>query len=265
MSQRTIIVIPARMASTRFPGKVLADIHGQPMIAHVYRLACEANLGPVMVACDDFAIVEAVNAVGGMAVMTLSDLPSGSDRVYSALCRIGLERFFDVIVNVQADMPMIDPAAIREAVNVLKLKHIDIGTIAAPISDDDDYMNDNIVKVLISDNNRAPLGYLPGVSHLQPYFSRQLSVRTTRLHRHVGVYAYRQKALAFFASLEPTVTEKNQRLEQLRALENEMRIGVALVDKAPIAIDAPDDIALLGPEGEIGTQHYLKSVFFQDQ
>ena len=154
---------------------------------------------------------------------------------------------------------MIDPATIREAGNVLKLEHIDIGTIAAPISHKDDYMNDNIVKVLMgwhgffSDNNRIP------------YFSRRFSVGTTCLYHHVGVYAYRQKALAFFASLEPTVTEKNQRLEQLRALENEMRIGVALVDKAPIAIDAPDDIALLGPQGEIGTQHYLKSVFFQDQ
>jgi len=233
-----IVLIPARLQSTRLPNKPLADIHGSPMIVHVWRRAMEAGIGPVVVAAAEADIVAAVEAAGGTAMLTDPALPSGSDRIHQALGRIDPEGKYDVVVNVQGDLPTIDPALIRRALEPLVEPSVDIATLVVEIKDEAERSNPNVVKAI------TPLA--PGQDIARAlYFTRVTAPSGTGPHyHHIGLYAYRRSALDRFVSLPPGVLERRESLEQLRALENGMRIDVALVDTIPLGVDTPADLAL---------------------
>lgn len=236
MANETIIVIPARLASTRLADKVLADIHGEPMIVHVWRRAMEADIGDVVVACDARAILDAVTDVGGRALITRSDHPSGSDRICEAVGAIDPDRRYQNIVNVQGDLPTIDPASIRAALNLLDDPAVDIGTIAATITKDEERTNPNVVKVFA--------GFQPNARHARALaFTRATAPSGDGpLYHHIGLYAYRREALERFVGLPPSPLEQRERLEQLRALEAGLRIDVALVDTVPLGVDTAADL-----------------------
>jgi 3-deoxy-manno-octulosonate cytidylyltransferase (CMP-KDO synthetase) len=232
-----IIVIPARLASTRLPGKPLALIADVPMIVHVWRRAVASGVGPVVVACAESEIAAIIAQVGGRAVLTRPDHPSGSDRVFEALRSVDPERRHDVVVNLQGDLPLIDPAIIAAALEPLADASVEIGTLAAPIRDASEIAAASVVKIAA--------GFAPG-TRIAPalYFSRAAVPWGEGAHfHHIGIYAYRRAALERFVSLPPGVLERRESLEQLRALEAGMRIGVALVDTVPLGVDTPTDLA----------------------
>ncbi len=232
-----IIVIPARMASTRLPGKPLADINGLPMIVHVWKRAVAAAIGPVIVACAEREIAEAVTRAGGEAILTRPDLPSGSDRVHAALSERDPQRRHDVVVNVQGDFPTIDPQAIRTALTPLAEPQVDIATLVFAIRDEGERRDPNVIK--------AAVGLAPGQRIARAlYFSRLPVPHGPGEHyHHIGLYAYRRAALERFVTLPPSVLEKRESLEQLRALEAGLRIDVALIDTFPFGIDTPEQLA----------------------
>jgi 3-deoxy-manno-octulosonate cytidylyltransferase (CMP-KDO synthetase) len=225
------------MASTRLPGKPLAAIGDAPMIVQVWRRASEAGLGPVVVACAEREIAAAIEAAGGEAVLTRPDHPSGSDRIFEAVSTLDPSRRHDVIVNVQGDLPLIDPAAIKASLLPLADPAVDIATLAAPIADAAELQSPSVVKVAA--------GFAPGARIARAlYFSRAAIPAGAGAHyHHIGLYAYRREALARFVSLPPSPLEKRESLEQLRALEAGMRIDVALVDTVPFGVDTSADLA----------------------
>ena len=235
-TRNPVVIIPARLASTRLPDKPLADIHGDPMIVHCWRRAVEAAVGPVVVACAEQAIVAAIQAAGGRAVLTDPAHPSGSDRIYEALLSIDPGGAHDVIINLQGDLPTIEPAVIRAVLTPLADASVDIATIAAPITEAAERDDPNVVKIALPLAPGATVG--PGL-----YFSRATIPAGDGPHyHHIGLYAYRRSALARFVGLPPGVLEQRERLEQLRALEADMRLGVALVDTVPLGVDTPADL-----------------------
>jgi 3-deoxy-manno-octulosonate cytidylyltransferase (CMP-KDO synthetase) len=231
-----IIVIPARMASTRLPGKPLADIAGRPMIVQVWARAMEAGLGRVVVAAAEAEIADAVAAAGGEAVLTRPDLPSGSDRIWAALEAVDPDGRHDVVVNVQGDLPTLDPRLIRLASDALLSSGADISTLAAEIRVEEERTNPNVVKAVIA--------LAPGASMGRAlYFTRATAPAGEGAHyHHIGLYAYRRAALQRFVSLPPSPLELREKLEQLRALEAAMPIEVALVDTVPLGVDTPADL-----------------------
>lgn len=231
-----LVVIPARMQSTRLPGKPLADIAGRPMIVQVWQRAMEAAIGPVLVACAEAEIAEAVRAAGGEAVLTDPDLPSGSDRVWQAVERFDPQGRFDVVVNVQGDLPTLDPALVRAALDPLADDGVDIATLIAEIRDPDERENPNVVKAIC--------GLAPGARRARALYFTRATAPTGGgpLYHHIGLYAYRRAALARFVALPPAVLETRERLEQLRALEAGMRIDAVLVDTVPLGVDTPEDL-----------------------
>jgi len=233
---RPMIVIPSRMASTRLPGKPLADLHGRPMIVHVLERALEADIGPVAVACADPEIAEVIRAAGGVAVMTDPSLPSGSDRVHAALAALDPQGEHDVVVNLQGDLPTIPAAQLRAVITPLSDPAIDIATLVAPITDPEEAALASVVKAACAfDRGRAVSPAL--------YFSRAaFPAGEGPLWHHIGVYAYRRPALARFVSLPESPLERREKLEQLRALEAGMRIACARVDHAPFGVDTPADL-----------------------
>lgn len=241
LPHRPIVVIPARLTATRLPNKPLADINGRPMIVHVWRRACEADLGPVVVAAGEAAIVAAVHAAGGHAVLTRADHPSGSDRIFEALETFDPDARYDAVVNIQGDLPTITPAAVRAALAPLEEDAVDIATIAAEIRREDERHDPNVVKVASAFERMSGDGGTPVGRAL--YFSRATIPAGDGPHyHHIGLYAYRRAALARFVRLPQGVLEKRERLEQLRALENGMRIDVARVDTVPLGVDTPADL-----------------------
>jgi 3-deoxy-manno-octulosonate cytidylyltransferase (CMP-KDO synthetase) len=234
--QRTLVVIPARMQSTRLPNKPLADIHGVPMIVHVWRRAMAAETGRVVVATDAPEIVAAIAAAGGEAVMTRSDHATGSDRVFEAVNKVDPEGDFDIILNLQGDLPTLEPRLARDCIAPLFDKGPHISTIAADITDPSERTNPNVVKVV-----GTPTGAPRRLRAL--YFTRATApYGDGPLYHHIGIYGYRRSALERFVSLRPSTLEKRERLEQLRALEDGMRIDVTLVDTVPLGVDTPDDL-----------------------
>ncbi len=232
---KTVVLIPARMASTRLPGKPLADIGGEPMIVHVWRRAVEAEVGPVVVATDDPRVAAAVAAAGGRAVMTRADHPSGSDRVFEALGLVDPDGVYDVVVNVQGDLPTIEKTAVRACLAPLDDPAVDIATLATPIVRAEERDDPNVVKAV---------GAAVGPGRLRAlYFTRARAPwGEGELLHHIGLYAYRRAALAQFVALPASPLERRERLEQLRALEAGMRIDVAVVDTAPLGVDTPEDL-----------------------
>jgi 3-deoxy-manno-octulosonate cytidylyltransferase (CMP-KDO synthetase) len=241
LSNRALVLVPARMASTRLPGKPLADIHGEPMIVHVWRRAVEAAIGPVVVASDDSSIVAAIRKVGGEAVLTRSDHPNGSSRIHEAAGLVDPQCQFDVIVNVQGDLPTIEPSAVRAAFQPLADPSVDIGTIAAFIETEADRLNENIVKIVGSPKRIAGV---PSDRHLRAlYFTRATAPwGGGPLYHHIGLYAYRRAALDRYVALPPSPLEMREKLEQLRALEAGMRIDVEVVDAVPLGVDTPAEL-----------------------
>ena len=232
---RPLVLIPARLTSTRLPRKPLADIHGAPMIVHVLRRAWEADVGPVVVAADDPELVAAVEAAGGRAILTRDDHASGTDRIAEALTRIDPDRHHDVIVNVQGDLPTIEPQAVRAALGPLADPAVAIATLATPIRDPAERENPNVVKAVGTPIGEGRLRALYFTRATAPWGEGEL------LH-HIGLYAYTRKALETFVALPPSALELRERLEQLRALEAGMRIDIALVDVAPLGVDTPHDL-----------------------
>lgn len=230
-----IVIIPARMASSRLPGKPLADICGEPMIAHVWRRAIEADVGPVLVAADDSRIVRAVEAVGGKAVLTRRDHQSGSDRIFEALGSLGSAPVYDIVVNVQGDLPTIERDAVRACLAPLADAGVDIATLATPIAPPEEKDDPNVVKVV---------GTLVAPGRLRAlYFTRARAPwGEGELLHHIGLYAYRRDALEAFVSMPASPLERREKLEQLRALEAGMRIDVMVVDAAPLGVDTPEDL-----------------------
>ena len=233
-----IILIPARMASTRLPNKPLADIHGQPMIVHVMRRALESNLGRVVVACAEEEIKIAVEKAGGEAVMTHPDLPSGSDRILAALKIIDPTRQFDAVINVQGDLPTLDPALIKTAFDLLQDMTVSVGTLGAIITKEAEKTNPNVVKAIteidFSKDQKSGRAL---------YFTRATapSGEGPLLH-HIGLYAYKRLALERFVASPPSILEKREKLEQLRALALGQQINIAVVDTVPLGVDTIEDL-----------------------
>ncbi len=238
-----VVAIPARLRANRLPGKPLADIQGTAMIVHVWRRAVAADIGPVVVACGDAEIAAAIEAVGGRAVMTDPDLPSGSDRVHAAIEDIDPAGRFDVVVNIQGDLPTLDAAVARAVLRPLAVPEADIATLAAPLAAGE-IDNPNVVKAVLAP---GPAGAVRRALA----FMRRPPADAGALFHHIGIYAYRRRALARFVALPPSANEQREKLEQLRALDDGMRIDVALVDTVPFGVDTPADLdrarALLAP------------------
>lgn len=231
-----LIVLPARMASTRLPGKPLADIHGRPMIAHVVERALAAHVGPVVVACCEAEVARVAARAGARTVMTDPDLPSGSDRVWAAAQAVDPQGRHEIVINVQADLPTLDPVLIRDAIAPLADPGVDIGTLVARVTDPAELADTSVVKAVV--------GLAPGTRIGRAlYFSRAPVPGGDGPHyHHIGLYVYRRDALHTFVGLPPGVLERRERLEQLRALENHMRIDVMLVDTIPVGVDTPADL-----------------------
>jgi 3-deoxy-manno-octulosonate cytidylyltransferase (CMP-KDO synthetase) len=234
-----IIVIPARMASTRLPGKPLALIAGRPMILHVLQRALEADCAPVAVACSETEVAETVRAAGGTAIMTDPDLPSGSDRIHAALATLDPAGVHDIVVNLQGDLPTIPPADIRTVLSPLADPAIDLATLVARIEAAEEAAAPSVVKAACAFTAGQPTARAL-------YFSRAaIPWGDGPLWHHVGIYAWRRAALARFVTLPPSALEQREKLEQLRALEAGMVIGCARIAAAPFGVDTPADLARL--------------------
>lgn len=232
----TAILIPARMASTRLPDKPLAEIGGKPMIVHVWERAVAAQVGDVWVACDDERVADAVKNAGGEAVMTRADHPSGSDRIWEAYTRIDQEGQYSRIINVQGDLPTLEPRLVQEVAALLENPAVDIGTLAAVIHDEAEKQDPAVVKPVIA--------FEEGQAHGRAlYFTRcSAPYGAGDLHHHIGIYAYRRDSLRRFVEMPPSPLEQREKLEQLRALEAGMRIDVAVVDTVPLGVDTPEHL-----------------------
>ena len=232
-----LIVIPARLKATRLPDKPLVDIAGEPMIVHVWRRAVEADCGPVLVATDAEAVRDAVLLAGGKALITRPDHPSGSDRVFEMVEKFDPKGAFEVVVNLQGDLPTLDPRLVRTCLAALREHDADIGTIAAAITREEERTDPNVVKVV-----GTPLK--GGAALRALYFTRATApYGDGPLYHHIGMYAYRRQALQRFVALPRSPLEMREKLEQLRALEAGMRIHVGLVDTVPLGVDTPGDLA----------------------
>ena len=230
-----LVLIPARMAATRLPGKPLADIGGQPMIVRAWRQASRSGL-PVAVAAGDPEIVEAIEAAGGVAVLTDPDLPSGSDRIRAALAALDPDGRHDAVINLQGDMPFADPGLAVACADLLAAESgCDIATLVAPEADPSDRTNPDVVKAVLS---------LPdGARHGRAlYFTRSTLYGDAPVWRHVGLYGYRREALERFCAAPPSPLERREKLEQLRALEMGLQIWAAAIEEAPLSVDSPADL-----------------------
>ncbi|MCE3232306.1 MAG: 3-deoxy-manno-octulosonate cytidylyltransferase [Rickettsiaceae bacterium] len=232
MSVKVAVFIPARMASTRLPNKPLADIAGKPMIIHVWERSCLAAVDDVYVACAEQEIADKVEKCGGKAILTNPSHPSGTDRIYEALQKTG--KNYDFIVNVQGDLPTLDHKIIDKALKLMENPAVDIATLVAVIKKPEERTNPNVVKAVLAESGQAL------------YFSRATApYGDGDLFHHIGLYVYRRQSLEKFVKLPPSPLEKREKLEQLRALENGMRIDAAVVDTVPLGVDTPEDLEVV--------------------
>ncbi|MEH6726215.1 MAG: 3-deoxy-manno-octulosonate cytidylyltransferase [Hyphomicrobiales bacterium] len=236
-SPAPLVLIPSRLAATRLPDKPLADIGGEPMIVHVWRRAIEAAIGDVVVATDSERVADAISRVGGRAVLTRTDHPSGSDRIFEALQICDPDRVHQIIVNLQGDLPTLDPASIKACLVPLEDSQVDIATLGAIIRDDAEITNPNVVKIIGSPLSDTRLRGLYFTRATAPYGDGPL-------YHHIGIYAYRRAALERFVALPPSYLERREKLEQLRAIEDGMRIDAMIVDTVPLGVDTPHDLTL---------------------
>lgn len=233
-----VILIPARLAATRLPNKPLADIHGVPMIVHVMRRAQESNLGRVIIACSELEVRDAIVTAGGEAVMTDPNLPSGSDRILAALRHVDPKGEHRAVINVQGDLPTLEPQLVRTAATLLENPDVHVATLGAVITRDDEITNPNVVKAI------AEIDFARGAKQGRAlYFTRATAPSGDGpLLHHIGLYAYQRDALERFVGSAPSVLERREKLEQLRALALGMRIDIAVVDTVPLGVDTPADL-----------------------
>lgn len=230
----TLVVIPARISSTRLPGKVLEDINGKPLIVRAYECAISSRVGDVIVACDDPKVKNAIESIGGTVVLTDPKFPSGTDRVFEAWQKFDDEKKYNYIINVQGDLPFVDAEFIEKAAEIVKRSSCDISTLATPIRDES-YKCSSTVKPVIS--------FTDFNSGRALYFSRSAVPYGGPYYNHVGIYCFRAESLTRFVHLPQSPLEKTEKLEQLRALENNMTIGITIIDKeSPISIDTYEDL-----------------------
>ena len=240
MSQENIIIIPVRMASQRLPNKPLADILGQSMIQRVYNQALKANVGKVLIACDGEEIAEEVKKFGGKFLITDPNLPSGTDRIYAAYKKFHGDEF-EVIINLQGDLPNIDPQVIRAAAKAALEHDCDIATVASKIKNEEEITNPNVVKIAIA-FREEDLGRALYFSRCPIPYSKNNS---GNYYHHIGIYAYKSAALEKFVNLAPSMLEHRESLEQLRALENDLKIFVKIVDAHPLSVDTFEDLEVM--------------------
>ena len=237
--KNTAIIIPARLAATRLPNKPLIMINGKPMIHHVWERACESNLGEVVVATDSKEIQKVIEDNGGTACLTLMDHQSGTDRIYEALQKCDTENKIEYVINLQGDLPNIDTPSLSKVLQLLENKKVNIGTLVVRINDETDLHKSQIVKALCMfqkneirtkalDFQRLPKG-----------------VSVNDLYHHIGIYSYTRESLSQFVKLNQTKRERDEKLEQLRALENNMHIEAALIDFLPLGVDTPEDLEVI--------------------
>lgn len=236
---KTIIIIPVRLASTRLPNKPLAEICGKTMIQRVYEQAIAADLGDVLIACDGEEIANEAKRIGAKFIITDPNLPSGTDRIYEAYKKFGKD--FEVIINLQGDLPNIDPQVICAAAKTALQSDCDIATVASQIKDESEVSNPNVVKIAIAFKEKNFGKAL--------YFSRSAipfsKTNTDDFYHHIGIYAYKKAALEKFVNLSPSILERRESLEQLRALENDMNIFVKIVDAHPLSVDTKEDLEVV--------------------
>ena len=233
---KNLIIIPARLESTRLPNKPLADINGEPMIAHVYKRAKEANIANVIVAAGNVEIKEAIETIGGEAILTNPDHASGSDRIYEALNKYDKESKFDTIINLQGDLPNIHKDALSKIVSLLESNDADISTLGVKISSEEEFLNPNIVKAYVK--NILKSNYVDD-------FDRRFDIgKENFLYHHVGIYGYKRKALEAFIGFDQSESEVERKLEQMRAIENGMKIVLGLIDELPISVDTQEDLEI---------------------
>ncbi|MEC7890397.1 MAG: 3-deoxy-manno-octulosonate cytidylyltransferase, partial [Pseudomonadota bacterium] len=231
-----LIIIPARLESTRLPNKPLADINGEPMIAHVYKRAKEANIAKVIVAAGNVEIKEVIENIGGEAILTNPDHASGSDRIYEALNMYDKESKFDIIVNLQGDLPNIHKDALSKIISLLESNDADISTLGVKISSEEEFLNKNIVKAYVK--NISESNYVDD-------FDRRFDIgKEEFLYHHVGIYGYKRKALETFIGFDQSESEIERKLEQMRAIENGMKIVLGLIDELPISVDTQEDLEI---------------------
>ncbi len=263
--RNTLVAIPARMQSTRLPGKPLADIHGEPMIVHVWRRAMSAEVGRVIVATDSEDVISAVRAAGGEAILTRADHPSGSDRIFEAVNKIDPDAEIDNIVNLQGDLPTLEPHLVKACLAPLQTKSVQIATLAAEIRRESEKTNPNVVKVVgsaVNVKDGQPVSSdAPAKRFRALYFTRATAPwGDGPLFHHIGIYAYRRAALERFVGLRPSPLEQRERLEQLRALEDGMRIDVAVVETVPLGVDTPEDLGRSQATAESGLVRRLIAI-----
>ena len=233
---KNLIIIPARLESTRLPNKPLADINGEPMIAHVYKRAKEANIAKVIVAAGNVEIKEVIENIGGEAILTNPDHASGSDRIYEALNIYDKESKFDIIVNLQGDLPNIHKDALSKIISLLESNDADISTLGVKISSEEEFLNKNIVKAYVK--NISESNYVDD-------FDRRFDIgKEEFLYHHVGIYGYKRKALETFIGFDQSESEIERKLEQMRAIENGMKIVLGLIDELPISVDTQKDLEI---------------------
>ncbi|MBA4118297.1 MAG: 3-deoxy-manno-octulosonate cytidylyltransferase [Candidatus Puniceispirillum sp.] len=231
-----LIVIPARLASTRLPGKMLADVGGKPLIQHVFERCASAKAAPVLVACDSEEIAQVIRGVGGEVVLTDPDLPSGSDRVWAGVNAYDPDGVFDTIINVQGDQPLLEQTLLGHILRPLVASQVDIATLAAPFDASQDANAPQAVKVVLGGQEEDPV-------RRALYFSRAcVPYGAKTFYHHIGIYAYRRKVLNRFVKLAPTLLETTESLEQLRALEAGMRMDACIVNAVPMGVDTHQDL-----------------------
>ena len=233
---KNLIIIPSRLESSRLPNKPLADINGEPMIVHVYKRAKEANIANVIVAAGNVEIKEAIEAIGGEAILTSPDHESGSDRIFEALNIYDKESKFDNIINLQGDLPNIHKDALFRIISLLESNDADISTLGVKISSEEEFLNPNIVKAYIK--NISESNYVDD-------FDRRFDIgKEEFLYHHVGIYGYKRKALEAFVGFDQSKAEIERKLEQMRAIENGMKIVLGLIDELPISVDTQEDLEI---------------------
>ena len=233
---KNLIIIPSRLESSRLPNKPLADINGEPMIVHVYKRAKEANIANVIVAAGNVEIKEVIENIGGEAILTSSNHESGSDRIFEALNIYDKESKFDNIINLQGDLPNIHKDALFKIISLLESNDADISTLGVKISSEEEFLNPNIVKAYIK--NISESNYVDD-------FDRRFDIgKEEFLYHHVGIYGYKREALEAFVEFDQSKAEIERKLEQMRAIENGMKIVLGLIDELPISVDTQEDLEI---------------------
>ena len=234
--ENTAIIIPARLASTRLPNKPLLPINGKPMILHVWEQAVAAEIGKVIVATDSDQIKEVISEAGGNCELTRSNHQSGTDRIYEALENFDQDKNINFIVNLQGDLPQINRECLSSVVNLLSDEAAEVGTLVCEMTDHDEINSKSIVKAIADINPNTKIGRAINFTR-----TPEPSINGNYLH-HIGLYAYTRTALEKFVHLSPSTREIDQKLEQLRALDNQMRIDIQLIDFLPLGVDTPEDL-----------------------